>query len=177
MNDIETERLVLRLVSLAGLAAIAAKDEEACSRIIGALPREWFEDAWVAELRLNQWKEDAAYAPWSIRAITLKSTGEIVGGINCHDQPRLMEHGGETGLAVEMGYSIYDPWRRNGYATETVQGLSRFAADHEVRWVKLSISPENQPSLRLAKKLGAKKIGSQIDGIDGPEDIYLFEIE
>ena len=51
MNDIETERLVLKLVSLAGLAAIAAEDEEACSRIIGALPREWFEDAWVAELR------------------------------------------------------------------------------------------------------------------------------
>jgi ribosomal-protein-alanine N-acetyltransferase len=176
VNDIETDRLLLRLVPLSGLAAIAAKDEEACTRIIGKLPQEWFEDAWVAELRLHQWEEDPAYAPWSIRAVILKSTGEIIGGINCHDQPRLMEHGGETGLSIEMGYTIYDPWRRNGYAYETIAGLGRFAAGQEVRWVKLSISPENQPSLQLAKKLGAEKIGSQIDEIDGLEDIYLFEI-
>jgi [ribosomal protein S5]-alanine N-acetyltransferase len=98
--DIETERLILRLVPLAGLAATAANDRAACRRIIGPLvPDDWFVEAWVADMRLHQWKADPGYAPWSIRAIMLKDTGEIIGNMNCHDQPRLFQYDGQRGLA------------------------------------------------------------------------------
>ncbi|MBX3014580.1 MAG: hypothetical protein KF832_23880 [Caldilineaceae bacterium] len=36
----------------------------------------------------------------------------------------------------------------------------------------LSISPENQPSLRIAAHFGFVKIGSQLDEEDGVEEIY-----
>lgn len=176
MNDIETDRLVLRLVPLAGLAATAAKDATACQRLIGAkLPDEWFDNAWVSELRLGQWKDDPEYAPWSIRAIALKATGEIVGNINCHDKPQPFEHRGAVAPAIEMGYTIFTPWRRQGIAREAITGLSVFAAHHGVRWIRLSISPDNAASLGLAQKLGAVRIGTQYDDRDGPEDIFLFD--
>ncbi len=140
------------------------------------MPAEWFEDAWVFDLRLNQWKDDPAYAPWSIRAMVLKETGEVVGTINCHEKPQAFEHGGEEGLMIEMGYSVFEAHRRHGIAHEAILGLAGFARAEGVRWVRLSISPNNEASLALARKLKAEKIGSQIDEIDGPEDVYLFEV-
>jgi RimJ/RimL family protein N-acetyltransferase len=175
--DIETDRLVLRLVPLAGLAATASGDRAACHRLIGAqLPEAWFDDAWVSDLRLHQWKEDRDYAPWSIRAIALKATRQIVGTINCHDKPQPFEHRGSVAPFIEMGYTIFDPHRRKGYAFEAITGLCAFAAHHGVRWVRLSISPGNAPSRALAAKLGATQIGTQYDDRDGPEDVFLFEI-
>ena len=174
MIDIETDRLILRLVPLAGLAATAAKDAETCRRLIGrSLPKAWFEDAWVFDLRLNQWKDDPDYAPWSIRAMILKETGDIVGSINCHDKPLAFEHDGETGPMIEMGYTVFGPFRRQGIATEAINGLAAMARQKSVRWVRLSISPANEASLALARKLGAIKIGTQVDDIDGPEDVFL----
>jgi [ribosomal protein S5]-alanine N-acetyltransferase len=176
--DIETPRLILRLVPLAGLAATESKDIEAACRHIGPdLNPDWFDNAWVAGLRLQQWKDDPGYAAWSIRAMILKATGEIVGGINCHDMPRPFEHMGASGLMIELGYDVFTPWRRQGIATEAFQAMSAFAATAGVRWVRLSISPDNRPSLELAKKLGASKIGTQIDDIDGPEDVYLVALQ
>ena len=168
---------MLRLVPLAGLAATAAGDREACHRLIGArLPEDWFEEDWVHEQRFNQWKADPGFAPWSIRALILRDTGDIIGNINCHGNPLPFIHGGQSGMMVEMGYSVFGPWRRRGFATEAIRGLSDFAQRHGVRWVRLSISPTNEASLQLAQKLGAAKIGSQLNDTDGPEDVYLFRL-
>lgn len=177
MRDIETERLILRLVPLEGLSATARKDKETSRRIIGQVPDDWFAEAWVSELRYNQWLADPAYGPWSIRAITLKSTGDIAGNINCHAQPMMFEYGGERAPAIEIGYTIFEPWRRLGIAHEAVCALMAWAASHGVRWVVLSIAPANGPSLALARKLGAWQIGSQIDELDGPENIYLVGVD
>jgi [ribosomal protein S5]-alanine N-acetyltransferase len=175
--DIETERLILHLVPLAGLAATAANDVEASRRIIASgLPDAWFEESWVAELRLNQWKDDPSYGPWSIRAIALKDGGQIVGNMNCHHQPMTFIHDGKSSLAVELGYTIFEPWRRMGLALEAIRGFTAWAATQGVGHIVLSISPGNEASLALARKLGAFQIGSQIDELDGPEDIYLAAI-
>ena len=176
MIDIETERLILRLVPLAGLAATAAKDMEAARRVIGDLPDDWFTESWVAELRLNQWKDDPAYAPWSIRAVALKDTGQVVGNMNCHHQPMTFIHDGKASLAVEIGYTIFEPWRRRGLAYEAIRGFTGWAAAQGVGHIVLSISPDNAVSLALAHKLGAFQIGTQIDELDGPEDVFLAKI-
>ena len=177
MIDIETERLVLRLVPMAGLAATAAHDAAACRKLIAAdLHPDWFDNAWVADLRLSQWKDDPAYAPWSIRAIALRATGEVVGNINCHDKPEPFSHEGRDGLVVELGYTVFPPWRRQGIAREAIGGLTRFVRSQGVRWIRLSVSPSNAPSQALAKKLGAIRIGTQDDELDGPEDVLLVEI-
>lgn len=177
MIDIQTERLDLRLVSLAGLAATAAKDRAGTRRTLGKAPPVWFDEAWVAELRLKQWTDDPAYGPWSIRAIMLRASGEIVGNMNCHHVPMPFVLRGDTVVAVELGYSIFKPWRRRGFALEAIQGFAAWAATQGVRALVLSVSPENIASLGLAAKLNAEKIGSKIDEIDGPEDIYFARID
>jgi ribosomal-protein-alanine N-acetyltransferase len=178
VSDILTDRLVLRLVPLAGLAATVAHDLDACRRLIGPkLPEDWLAESWVAELRLNQWKENPDYAPWSIRAIARQADGQIVGYMNCHDCPTVFDHEGETGLMIEMGYTVFAPFRRHGYAFEAIGGLADFAGHIGVRWVRLSIAPGNAASLGLAEKLGAVKIGTQFDDRDGPEDVYLFDLD
>ncbi len=177
MTGIETSRLILRLVPLTGLAATAAKDRPAARRIIGMeLPEAWFDEAWVSELRLKQWTEDPSYGPWSVRAIGLKDTGQIIGNMNCHHAPMPFMIAGEAMLAVEMGYTIFEPWRRRGFVTEAIQGFTKWAMAQGVQALVLSISPDNAASLSLAAKLGGEKIGSQVDEIDGPEDIYLVRM-
>lgn len=176
MSDIRTPRLILRLVPQAGLAATASHDLAACRRLIGDVPDDWFSESWLAELRLDQWKNDPDYAPWSIRVIALHE-GAIAGYINCHDKPVIFEHRGEVGLMIELGYTIFEPYRRRGLATEAIEGLTAFAAEHDVRWIRFSIAPDNVASVRLAQSLGAVKIGAQIDERDGPEDVYLLDID
>ncbi|MGH6855822.1 MAG: GNAT family N-acetyltransferase [Aestuariivirga sp.] len=177
MIDIQTARLNLRLVPLTGLAATAANDRATSRRIIGEkLPESWFEEAWVSELRLKQWTGNPAYGPWSIRAIGLRESGEIVGNINCHHVPMEFQLDGEACLAVEMGYTIFEPWRRRGLALEAIKGFTAWAATQGLEAFILSIAPGNAASLGLALKLGAKKIGSQIDEHNGPEDVYFVAI-
>jgi RimJ/RimL family protein N-acetyltransferase len=172
---IETDRLILRLVPLAGLASTAAGNIKATQRLIGEkLPEGWFEEGWVFKLRYDQWLADAAYAPWSIRAIAMKNTGQIIGNMNCHHTPMPFLLNGKESLATEMGYTIFEPWRRQGIAYEAITAFTAWAKTQELESIILSIQPTNVASLALALKLGATQIGSQIDEKDGPEDIYHF---
>jgi ribosomal-protein-alanine N-acetyltransferase len=177
VSDIETGRLILRLLPEAALAASAVQDHTRLEALLGlAVPEVWFEDAWVAQMRLDQLRTDPAFGSWSIRAIALKETGEIMGSINCHHLPMLFAANGETRLAIEIGYAIFAPWQRRGFGHEAVCGFAAWANGQGVEGLVLSISPENRPSLALAQKLGATKIGSHIDEKDGPEDIFLAAI-
>jgi [ribosomal protein S5]-alanine N-acetyltransferase len=173
--DIETEHLILHLVPLAGLASTAAEMVDVTQSLIGEkLPQQWFDESWVFKTRYDQWLADPSFAPWSIRAIALKNTGQIVGNMNCHHKPMPFTLNGKTGLGVEMGYTIFDGWQRQGIAYEAVMGFISWAKTQQLESVILSIRPTNGASLALARKLGASKIGSQIDERDGPEDIYHF---
>ena len=96
MSDILSPRLALRLVPLTALAATAADDRDATRRLMGPVPDDWFNDAWVFDLRLNQWKNDPPYGPWSIRALVLHDTGVITGTLNSHDRPKPFRLGDEV---------------------------------------------------------------------------------
>ena len=177
MSDIETGRLVLRLLPEAALAATVAQNHAHLEALLGlGVPDVWFEEDWVAQLRLDQLRADPAFGPWSIRAIALKETGEILGSLNCHHLPMQFTALGETRLAVEIGYTIFAPWRRHGFGHEAVRGFAAWAKDRGVDGLVLSVAPGNHESLALAQKLGAIKIGSQIDETDGPEDVFLAPI-
>jgi RimJ/RimL family protein N-acetyltransferase len=73
---------------------------------------------------------------------------------------------------VEFGYTIFAPFRRQGYATEACQGLMMWAQQQGVTRFILSVSPANEPSLRIAAHFGFVKIGAQMDEEDGLEEIY-----
>jgi RimJ/RimL family protein N-acetyltransferase len=48
--------------------------------------------------------------------------------------------------------------------------------EHGVTRFVVSISPVNQPSLRIAQKFGFRKVGSFTDPEEGIEDVFLREV-
>jgi RimJ/RimL family protein N-acetyltransferase len=60
-----------------------------------------------------------------------------------------------AGLAldgVELGYTVYQPWRRRKYATEAIIALMHWAyAQYNQRCFVLAISPQNFPSTAMAE--------------------------
>jgi RimJ/RimL family protein N-acetyltransferase len=177
MIDIETKRLLLRLMPLEALhATIAGNRDAAAQHLQLHVPDDWMAEGWLAQLRFDQWQQDPAYGPWSVRAIALRQSGDMIGYINCHGAPDPVLREGMAPNGVEIGYMLFEPWRRQGYAFEAIRGFNAWANAHGVDSVVLSISPGNQASLALADKLGAEKIGSQIDEKDGPEDVHLVRL-
>ena len=75
---------------------------------------------------------------------------------------------------VEIGYEIDARHRRQGFghecATHMIHRAEQLAC---VSAVRASIAPDNEPSLRIAERLGFRRIGEQIDEIDGLE--FVFE--
>lgn len=173
-DDILTKRLMLRLVSQEALIATEAiRIDEAAQLLDLELPAVWDDAAPVARRRLKQLPETPHYLPWSIRVIALRDTREVVGYVNFHDLPQWHEMA-EREACAEFGYTIFEPHRRQGYAEETVRALMEWARERGAEHFIFSIAPDNAASQGLAHKLGARKIGVQIDEEDGPEDVYLL---
>lgn len=173
-DDILTKRLVLRLLSPEALIATEAVRIDEAARLLDLeLPMAWDDAASVARRRLKQLPESPHYLPWSIRAIALRHTREVVGYVNFHDLPQWHEMA-EREACAEFGYTIFEPHRRQGYAEETARALMDWARERGAEHFIFSIAPDNASSQGLAHKLGARKIGVQIDEEDGPEDVYLL---
>lgn len=173
-DDIVTHRLVLRLLSQEALEATEAGYADAAARLLDLkLPPDWAETAPLARRRLEQLSGCPQYAPWAIRAIARRETNEAVGYVNFHDLPGPHEMAQKDACA-EFGYTIFEAHRRQGYVEETVRALMAWARARGARHFIFSISPDNEPSRGLAHKLGARKIGVQIDEEDGPEEVFLL---
>ena len=176
-SDITTEHLLLRLLPVEAIAASAEGEIGEVARILDCtMPADWLDVQRLAGMRLNQLKDDPDYLSWSIRAILLRETSEAVGYVNFHARPAPHPEFPEASNMAEIGYTVFEPWRRRGIAREALAALLRFAFENGADQAVLSIAPDNSASLRLADRFGFKKIGSQIDEIDGPEDVYLLPL-
>jgi RimJ/RimL family protein N-acetyltransferase len=149
-------------------ASLAGDRKRAASLIEATLPPEW--PGWadhVMRLRAEQLATDPSTQPWLLRAIVLREPGRpIVGHIGFHAPP-------DAEGRVEVGYAIRPEYRRRGYALEAVQALFAWAErEHGVQRFLASVSPSNQPSLRLIAKLGFHQIGTQWDDLDGEESVF-----
>lgn len=96
----------------------------------------------------------------------------MIGHIGFHTAPGAEYLRSWSPGAVEFGFGVFSPYRRQGYAREASLALMRWA--HSVHGVKkfvVSIGPDNIASQALAAQLGFNRIGSQMDELDGVEDI------
>lgn len=135
-----------------------------------SLPRGWPDehDRRFLELRLNQMNSDPDSQQWLVRAMVSRRDAlrPMIGHIGFHGAP-------QEGV-VEMGYTVFAQYRRQGYAEEAVLEMMRWAhEEHGIGRFRVSISPDNAPSLALAAKLGFEQTGEQMDPEDGLE--YVFE--
>ena len=128
----------------------------------GASPVAW---------RAPQVRLDPAANKWFIRWMVQRDTREIVGSISFHGPPD------GVGM-VEIGLGVHDAFQRKGYGREALLGMWRWACEQRgVLVFRYTVSPDNVASVGLVKSFGFTLVGTQIDEIDGPEDIYEMSVE
>jgi RimJ/RimL family protein N-acetyltransferase len=172
---IRTERLELAPMSAPFLDALLGDRRDEAERIGRlVLPDGWPDDhdARFLRFRLDQLRRDPEVEPWLVRAVVLPD-GErpMVGHAGFHGPPGV--NGARRADALEVGYTVFEPFRGRGFATEAVTGLVRWGRDeHGVRTFVASVGPWNAPSLRVVEKLGFRQVGTQWDEEDGEELVF-----
>jgi ribosomal-protein-alanine N-acetyltransferase len=165
-GTIATERLGLVWLSPEMIEALldSRRDE-----LPFAVPDEWPDehDRRFLAFRLRQTGDDPGRAPWLVRAIVLPQSREMIGHIGFHGPPGINAR--RAPEAVEVGYTIFPAHRRRGYATEAVRALLAWAREQGVEHFIASVAPQNEPSLRLVRRLGFAEVGSHWDDEDGEE--------
>jgi RimJ/RimL family protein N-acetyltransferase len=176
-TDVLTPRLILRTMSASFLAAGLDDDPSAAEALIGLrVPVDWFAEKALMQLRLEDLEHDPAYLDWSLRAIGLRSTPEMVGYIGFHSRPNPPYLQPLVADAVELGYTVFPPFRMRGFATEAVIGLIGWA--HRTAGIGnfvVSIAPDNEPSRAIAARLGFRRVGEHTDEFDGFEEVFLLD--
>ena len=159
----------LDLVSLPPdlLDALLAGDRDAVRRLAPFPVPDGFPGDGARDLiayRLRQIRIDAAWLPWSIRAVVRRGEPpRMVGYANFHGPPGINDLGLEG--AVEVGYTVFPDDRCKGYATEAAQAMLDWARrEHGVIEFVSGVTPDNVPSLRVNEKLGFVPTGDLIDG-------------
>jgi [ribosomal protein S5]-alanine N-acetyltransferase len=176
---VESRRLVLRSMGAPILEALLAGQRSAAARLLecdipGDLPLE----SMPLARRLDQLRRDSSVQPWLLRAMVDRVSGTLLGHIGFHSPPRPEYLATIAPDAVELGYTVHAPYRRQGYATEAVLALMHWAYSlHGQRCFFLSISPQNLASTAMAQSLGFAKCGSHIDDEDGLEIEYVRRFE
>lgn len=175
---IQSDRLDLMLMTPEFLAVSLAGDANAATELIKAtISPEWLMEQSFMQRRLRQVQDDPSYQPWMPRAICLRQPSLMIGHIGFHTQPGAAYLHDYAPQGVEFGYTIYKPFRQQRYATEASAALMQWATEvYQVKHFVLSISPENLPSLRIAKHFGFQKVGSHMDEEDVLEDIFVWAV-
>ncbi|MER7077297.1 Acetyltransferase (GNAT) domain-containing protein [Saccharopolyspora kobensis] len=161
----------VRIVHLNGPAfqALAAGDPAAANTASPVpLPPYFAGPEWrgVWLRRSEQVAEDPGSAAWVTGVIWDVQRELAVGRAGYHGPPD------ESGM-VEIGYAVDPAHRRRGYARAALEALLRRAArEPQVRTVRVTISPDNAASYRLASQYGFAEVGEQWDDEDGLEIVY-----
>lgn len=168
---IHTARLDLLPATPELLEALLARDLARAEALSGALiPPAWVEQAaGYLHLRLGELQADPARQRWLDRLIVLRDEGRpLVGHVGFHGPPD------DRGV-LEVGNRVLEAHRGQGVASEAVKGLFDWAFRAAgVATFRASIAPGNDPSLRLAARLGFRQVGRQVDEEDGEE--LVFEV-
>ena len=169
--DIVSERLDLKWMSPRFIEASLDGRLGDAEEALGASLPVWWPDkkarGWLV-IRLEEMREAPASAEWLLRGLVRRSDMRLLGTINFHDPP-------DERNCAELGYTVFEAYRRQGYASEAARAMMRWAhTERDVETFVVSISPENGPSLAMAAKLGFERVGSRIDEIDGEE--WVFEL-
>lgn len=73
---------------------------------------------------------------------------------------------------LELGYHIFTPYRRQGYAREACQAILTYAAASLTDTIYARVLEENRASVRLLKSLGFQLKGRTHSGSASPQCLY-----
>jgi ribosomal-protein-alanine N-acetyltransferase len=172
LSPIRSERLALIPLAPEVIETLLKSGSGAASDVAGyQIPAHWpGHEAGFLKLRLGQMRNDPSWRQWLVRAVLLRADGQMIGHAGFHDPPR-------KGGKLELGYTIFPAFRRQGYATEAARALMDWAKrTHGIRRFVASVSPTNEPSLAVVRRLGFVRTGVQWDEEDGEEIVFELEL-
>jgi ribosomal-protein-alanine N-acetyltransferase len=175
---ITSDRLELILLSPQAIdALLEGRHADAERELDASIPAGWPDehDAGFLRYRQRQLERAPQAEPWLVRAVVLREpVRTMIGHAGFHGHPGV--NGKQDPGAVELGYTIFEPHRGRGYATEAAQALMNWAeAEKGIHRFIASVAPTNDPSLAIVEKLGFAQTGEQWDEEDGLE--LVFELE
>jgi RimJ/RimL family protein N-acetyltransferase len=173
---IRSARLELVSMSPAFLeAALGGRAKEAGRVIDADVPGDAVADeARFFRLRLEQMRKEPARRQWLRAIVRTERERAMVGHTGFHGPPGT--NGRRDPGALEIGYTVFEPFRGQGYASEAAAALIGWAhAEHGIRKFIASVAPGNEPSLAIVRKLGFVQAGEWWDEEDGLE--LVFELE
>ena len=177
---IETPRLGLIPATVELIDAVLAG---AAAGVGLTVPPGWPDEhdaAFLARKR-DEIAADAALAQW-VRLLLLHDgpagaspvaagPALVVGHAGFHGPPGVNGSGAPD--ALELGYTVFEPWRGQGLAREAAAALIGWAAAlHGIHRYFGSVSPGNAPSIAVLERLGFEHVGDQLDDVDGLELVY-----
>jgi len=171
-STLVTDRLELAPLTAEALDAWIVGDRERLEALTGARfgappsPPPLMEDA-LPSMRdgLRAGSEGEGWGPW---LIVDRGTREALGSCGLRGKP-------DFAGAVEMGYSLYPRFERQGYATEAARAVAEWALEQPgVTAVRATIPAWHTPSLRVAEKLGMRQVATAHDDKEG--EILVFEV-
>lgn len=158
-------------LSAAGLTALADGDLAAAAAYTSTMLTPWL----VAPGNLGTWRRRAAQVlaqPEDLAWVTglLVDDGIAVGRAGFHAAP-------DPSGMVELGYAVHPAHRRSGHARAALDSaIVRAQDDRSVRVLRVTISPDNLPSLGLVEQYPFVRNGEQWDDEDGLELIYELAV-
>ncbi len=91
----------------------------------------------VVEYRYDQLQKDPSEVQWLIRLMVLRELPIVIGDIGFHAPP-------DSEGMVEIGYTVIERYRRQGFAKEAAIAMASWAATQpQARKLRASISPGN----------------------------------
>lgn len=121
----------------------------------------------VLPVQLKRMEASPDRLDWTMRLMVTTSGREVIGHCGFHGPPE------DVGRA-EIGYTVFEPYRRRGYAKEAARALVDWALAQGEREVYASVSPNNVPSLGVMRSLSFEQVGVQEDEIDGTELVFAI---
>lgn len=171
---IESPRLRLPSFTPAFYRLSLAGEVAAAEALLGcSIDPAWFHDRDIMEMRSRDLERDPTLLPWLLRGVVLEAERQMVGYIGFHTRPGAEYLATLSPGGVEIGYTIFPAYRRQGFAREATLAMFDWAQrEHGVSRFVASVSPENVASVRLIQSLGFQLVGGHQDETDGYEDIY-----
>jgi ribosomal-protein-alanine N-acetyltransferase len=173
---VSSTRLELVPMTPAFYELCLAGERESAQALLGAsIDAEWWAETAIMAFWLKGLREDPGLQPWLARAMVRRSDRLMIGHIGFHGRPGMPHLQPYAPGGAELGYTVFAPYRRQGYAAEALAAMMTWAArDHGVPSFVLSIAPGNAASQALARRFGFVKVGEHLDPEDGLEEIFAL---
>ncbi|WBW95029.1 GNAT family N-acetyltransferase [Oceanirhabdus sp. W0125-5] len=165
----ETRRLGVRRFQQSDVSKIYMHHKE--ESLKKWIPNESYETIDEAREAIEFFNEnsDEGELPF-VLAIELKENNELIGDAGINESP-----GG-----IEIGYSICEAYQGNGYATEALQGFTKYAVQN-FSFTELygRVVQGNNASCRVLEKAGYKYVNEEFDADDDPygKGMLVYKLE